>query len=94
MSIDEAVQLAVNNILRDGKYCSEEKSKEIAEEVSQKVRADFEHDLDAVKADFDKMRQREDRMWNIVHRFEEPKFPRVRKFFSFRWLGWLLFWRR
>ena len=85
MSIDEAVQFKVEQILQQKKLMDESKATEIAKDEARKIYEMFNNEIDEVKADVLKMHERQDRLWDQIFTAK----PVNTGFWS-----WLAFWRK
>lgn len=99
MSIDDAVQNKVEDILHCGGYCNAESARAIAEEVSKDLQEKISVEMLSLGSEIDKLREMNDRLWDVIHKISEPKFPKMHQFFRFRWLkfwrGWnIRFWQK
>jgi hypothetical protein len=86
MTIDDAVKRVVTTHLTNGGYCTEQRAKELAQEVSQEVYEHFRVDSNAILDEVAKIRERQDRLWDALHAAPPNRF---KKFF-----GKLLWWRK
>ena len=89
--IDEAITARVEEILEHEGFCTRSQSKEIAEEIADVVRGEFNHDIQEVSKELERLLKMNDRLWDAIHGIQLPRYPRLREFFKFRWL---MFWRR
>lgn len=85
MSIDEAVQFKIEQTLKQKKLIDEPKSTDIAKDEARKIYEVFNHEIDEVKADVQKMNERQDRLWDQIFTAK----PVNTGFWS-----WLAFWRK
>jgi hypothetical protein len=86
MTIDEAVKQVVKKTLTDGKYCSEDDAKTIAQDAARQMYEHFQVDIQTLHSDLEKMQAREDRMWDILHASPPSRTKKL--------MSWLLFWRK
>jgi hypothetical protein len=102
MTIDEAVKLKVESVLKSQEYCTRSQIIEIVEDAIEEAEKHYQRDIDKVNAECYRLLQMNDRLWDAIQKLSEPKFPKVRQFFSFRWLkfwrnwdfSWLQFWKK
>lgn len=88
MSIDNAVNQRIKQILDKDKYCNEEKTRLIAQEESKQMQKNIEHDLDELSGKIDSASSRLDRMWDTIQELKSPQISTKKRNF----LKWLKFW--
>ena len=82
MTIDEVVKSAVLKLLSEQEYITRTNAVAIAQEIADKVYGQFESDMKAINEEMEKMRKREDKIWDIVHQVPPRRFPRLRALFK------------
>lgn len=92
MSVEIAVQELVQDMLELEGYCTKDQAKQIAEQVAKEARQLFESDLKELHDTIDKIQDRENRMWDMLHEKPTPKLNNARLWLSRLW-DRLVFWR-
>ena len=89
MSVDEAVAEAIGRYLRAYEYVPKDDVKEIAETIAKEVYEKFRVEIEETKSEIDKLRKRNDRMWDMINQIPTPKFG-----WFWRLVDWVSFWRK
>lgn len=89
MGLEKAVQDFVKRILEDNHYCTKQEVQDIAELVAKEVYEKFCSDVNSIRKDIDDLKDRENRMWDILHEKPPSRFAKLK-----RWSDKLRFWRR
>ncbi len=89
MSLEKAVQEFVKNVLDDNHYCTKHEAEDIAQLIANDVYTKFEGEVTGIRKEVDEMRERENRIWDILREKPTPRFAKLKK-----WGSSLLFWRR
>ena len=92
MSVEEAIQELVRDHLEDEGYCTKVEAKDIAELVAKDVRELFASDLSEIRSELTKQSERQDRMWDLLHKKPTPKFTTLRTWMRSCW-DRIIFWR-
>ena len=94
MTIDEAVRSKVEQILSSGGFCTKEQAKKISDAAAKESRDQFTLDMKEMSIEIDKIRERNDKLHDLITSPPLKKFPKLRaclaKYIAF---GWIRSWR-
>lgn len=90
MTIDELVANRVREILATDGYCTRREATELAKKVVDEMQEGFDKNIAELANEQERLLAMNDRLWDQLQKLSEPKFPKLRQFFHFKWLK---FWR-
>lgn len=101
MTIDLAVAQKIHKMLKEDNYCTVPVAQEIASTTATETRDSLiSHEIHEIRNELDKMSLRLERLWTTVDGIQDPKYPKLNRFFHFEWIkfwnwnwGWLKFWQ-
>jgi len=88
VSLEKAVQDFVKNFLDDNHYCTKQEAQDISQIIADELYTKFNGEVTDIRKAVDEIRQRENRIWDILHEKSAPRFTKLRKLSSK-----LLFWK-
>jgi hypothetical protein len=89
MSIEQSIKQLVKKTLDEEKQCTEQRAEQIAQQAVTDIYDRFNTDIESLNNDLNKLQDRQDRMWDLLHQNPPSRLSRVKRFF-----GRFLWWRR
>ena len=85
MTIEEAINIRVRELLIAEGYCQRSEIYDIATQIAKEFQEGFDVSIAEVSRENEKLSKRVDQLYDHIQKIAEPKFPKLRNFFSFRW---------
>lgn len=89
MGLEESVRDFIKDVLDEEHYCTKHEANDISQLIAEDLYTKFSGEMAGIRKEVDTARERENRIWDILHEKPPPKCARLRQF----WV-WLRFWRR